>query len=389
MLIFFHSSAQVNYVLNPSFEDYTQCPIDYDQIIYAMHWSSIDSLALHLFPSDGQPDYCNICGYGAGAVPHSFTFYHYPHTGNGFAQITTFSANDPNQLYKRDYLQGRLYQPLTAGKSYCVSFFTTLTQIAIYADGNIGAYLDSGLIDTTTCPGCIQSFFHPQVVETSIINDTLNWVKVEGTFIADGTERFITIGNYSEDTQTASIIVNPNGLDPLGVYLIDDVSVVESDLPAFAGNDTTIHQGDTILIGRNEEALDCKWYVNSNLIDSGAGIRVHPDTTTTYVVQQDVCGLIKYDTVTVTVWPLAVNDPKRQFSFDVYPNPSQGSFTISSYGFKNSMVDIFNAIGQLVYSADINNESQRLSIDIPNGLYIIELSTDKGDKKQKRLTISK
>ena len=58
------SRAQVNYVLNPSFEEYSQCPWQYDQIGLAVSWSGIDSQYTYQF----TPEYCNICAGSSGTV---------------------------------------------------------------------------------------------------------------------------------------------------------------------------------------------------------------------------------------------------------------------------------------------------------------------------------
>ena len=46
--------GQVNYVLNPSFEQYKNCPNDADQIKFANYWSSIDTPELHI--GIGKPE---------------------------------------------------------------------------------------------------------------------------------------------------------------------------------------------------------------------------------------------------------------------------------------------------------------------------------------------
>ncbi len=40
----FASEAQINLVLNPSFERYSNCPDNDDEAKYCPHWMSLDSL---------------------------------------------------------------------------------------------------------------------------------------------------------------------------------------------------------------------------------------------------------------------------------------------------------------------------------------------------------
>lgn len=58
------------------------------------------------------------------------------------------------------------------------------------------------------------------------------WTKIEGSFIADGEETFLTIGNFDYDEETDTVFVSGGGyvIYPVGYwdnagYYIDDVSV--------------------------------------------------------------------------------------------------------------------------------------------------------------------
>ena len=156
--------------------------------------------------------------------------------------------------------------------------FLNCEPVSGYATNHTDAYLDDGSIDTI---GYNCSLPHPeilpQIIDSFIISDTLNWVKVQGSFIATGNEKFITIGNFSDNLHTEHMI-STWAVGPSSWYLIDDVSVIESDNIPFAGNDTAIHTGDSVFLGPHEIALPYTWYVQGNPtpIDSGGGIWVHP-----------------------------------------------------------------------------------------------------------------
>ena len=67
---------------------------------------------------------------------------------------------------------------------------------------------------------------------------------------------------------------------------------------------TTIALGDSTFIGSLTNGIpNITWYDTSgNIIDTGRpGFYVHPTTTTTYIIEQTVCGFYSRDTVTVTV----------------------------------------------------------------------------------------
>ncbi len=391
LFCFLKAEAQVNYVKNPSFEKYDTCPYNGDQIRFAYFWSAIDSNAI-IIPAYGQPEYVNECATNVVvSVPLNDRYYHFPRTGKGMAQVAMFvDSNGLTWAYQRDYLQGRFNKQLIAGKSYCVTFYAANEQQNNYAINHIGAYLDNGQIDATTHPSLPQTQYTPQILDTAIITDTLNWTKIEGSYTANGTERFITIGNYFNIPNTAHIIFNANSISSPGgaEYLIDDVSVIESDHIAFAGNDTTIALGDSAFLG--EIAVPYIWYKNSgglSLIDStSGGIWVKPALgTMEYVVKQTLCGVSTWDSVKVTVVPVNVRNVGNVRNVLVYPNPSSGSFSISGTinDTKDATIEIFNSLGQKIYTKDLIIENEKLNIqinlDTSPGIYMLRVTTERGN----------
>ena len=304
--------AQVNLVKNPSLEKRDTCPWTADQIKIANYWSCIDtgyvsSIISYAGDPNCSPEYINGCSPNPGITePAGFLFYHYPRTGNGMAQVMMYSEEMPTSTYYRDYLLGRLTSRLTAGQSYCLTFYACLEGQSGYAINHIGAYLDDGSIDTFSNCGYPHPEIIPQVQDNTVNSDTLNWTKIQGSFIANGTESYITIGNFYDTAHTTHI---PFLGGTYSWYLVDDVSVIASNTPANAGPDQTITAGCGTYIGidSNGDGMPCYWYVlgGASPIDSGGRILVRPASTTTYVVSMDLCGAVTYDTVTVNVIPCA------------------------------------------------------------------------------------
>lgn len=194
LLLPFVSQAQVNYVINPSFEQYVRCPTTLDEVGLIKNWSPIDTT--HTYPALGDtfgipncsPDYINTCAgmnFDVG-LPSNARFFQYPRTGNGMVQVMMYFDESFANPYQRDYLQGRLSSPLSAGTNYCITFYVnfegnTASIASGYAVDHIGAYLDDGTIDLDTgmnyC-GLPHPSIIPQVFTTTIITDTVNWVKV-------------------------------------------------------------------------------------------------------------------------------------------------------------------------------------------------------------------
>jgi hypothetical protein len=380
-LLHFAGVAQINLVLNPNFEQYSVCPNNLDEAKYCNHWMSLDSA---WNPPDwahgkpGIPEYVNVCStdYDV-SVPLSSSFNHFPHSGNGMMQVQMYSSDTPS-AYTRDYLQGHLSQTLMAGHSYGVKFYTVLEQAGGFGVNGIGAYFDDGTIDTTHNPGIIQGWCHPQVMDASIIIDTLNWTKIEGLFTATGTEKLITIGQFKYAANTNLVTAPWGWFTGWAWYLIDDVSVIDCSNVPFAGHDTVIHLTDSAFLGSHESLLPYTWYKlgSTTPIDSGSGIWVKPTVTTSYILVQNLCGITKMDTVKVWVWPdtpsLIVNYQLSIVSVSVYPNPATTQVTIE--GAKNCEAVFYDVVGREIVHHTVTIDKATLDIStLQKGTYLLEV----------------
>ncbi len=345
--------AQINLVRNPGFENYSICPPSTVFIYAATGWNSIDS---NYIPGGTYPftpcycDYINSCAPTTSgvSVPNGVYGYQYPHEGNGMVATRIYDDGRDVGYIAYTYLQGRLVHNLVSGQSYCVTFYIVRINNSDYAVNNIGAYLDGGFIDTTSHCYAPQTEYTPQIVEPAIISDTLNWTKIQGSFVANGTEKFITIGEFFDTAHIAKIRFA--SVYSYGGYLIDDVSVIVSDALATAGPDEWMGVGDSTYIGvdSNGDGMPCYWYVlgGTTPIDSGGRIKVRPPVTTSYEVVMDLCGTITRDTVMVHVWPLGVNGAGSEpIEVNIYPNPTTGNLTIE--GAAGCSVVIYDMVGRV------------------------------------------
>lgn len=207
-----------NLLLNSSFEDTIQCPYFPSQIDKALHWfqPSINSNSSDLF---------NSCSTRANVgVPNNFSGIQSPRTGSGYAGIY-FNVDTVNI---REYIEGQLISPLQEGKIYCVSFYVSLADTSSKAISNAGAYLsqDSLLYNGYQTINTVIPQIQNSV--TNFLNSKTEWMKVSGYFIANGGERFITIGNFNIPSNTPVQNVLGGGY-PSSYYYIDDVSVIYCD----------------------------------------------------------------------------------------------------------------------------------------------------------------
>ncbi len=384
-------SAQLNYVLNPSFEDTLGCTDNQQEIYKTRHWTGVkdtlwnyDSLVLH-GDNFWIPDLELTCrdSMGVGGCPNNTFFYQHPRTGNAMVEMGVYlnywkcyDPANPN-YYVAQFAQGRLRQHLTAGTRYCINFYTNMEETSGYAVNHIGAYVDDGSIDTITGIPRPLTAYTAQAFTTVVVSDSINWVKIEGSFVANGSEKFITIGVFVDTARITKMEINAGFC--IGQYLFDDISVIESNATAYAGRDTTIrHAGDTARLGQayGGEGMPCYWYVlgNTTAFDSGGTAWVHPNVTTTYVVSMELCGHTTYDTVKVRVWPDTVTSASDLHLGDiqVYPNPVTNEINIT--GARGATVTIYDVVGRCVYKGVAN---EHLIIDMserPSGVYLAHMA---------------
>lgn len=295
LLNIYKANAQINLVPNPSFEDTLSCVITPPQF-YAKIWDQYQSCDYY---NNIMHPHC----FGSQTIPSNSIGFQYPRTGNAYSGFATFANNASNY---REWLQIKLSDSLIAGKTYCINFYYSCAENSKYATDKLGAYVSANGVNLTAL-SFIQ--YNPQIFTPNgtTLNNMTSWNQVSGSFTATGGEKYITLGNFFDDLTTNKSTLSPPVASAYSYYYIDDVSILLTDVAAFAGNDTTMC-GDSTYIGRPSEVGlndDCIWYVlgNATPIDTIAGLWVKPGSTTSYVLEQNICGTITYDTVTVTVKP--------------------------------------------------------------------------------------
>ena len=404
------SVAQTNFVKNGDFERYDTCPYQWDQLTLSKYWgAAVDSDFV------GPGEYHNACSNSFGDastdVPNNTIFYQNAHSGNGLIGLHLYydktSPSPPPGLpfNYRDYAQVKLYKKLILGKTYCVSFWVNKTETSSYAHNKIGAYLDDGSINSAVdSAGKEITSVVPQVYTNTIVKDTMNWTKIEGSFVAIGNENVIRIGNFFPnnlvDTTTLNYWVGSGS--QYSYYLIDDVSVVAIDAKANAGLDRWVELGKSTQIGPLEDStargMDCKWYHKGKLIDSSNVISVNASSikyaVDTYIVVQNVCGNITRDTMLLRTVPLGIPlFGGDRGGFTISPNPSNGFFVVKcidpSFVGMTSAVKVYDLLGRLVHQEPLSfiNKEATLKLNIPSGSYILELKDEAGNVQRERLVI--
>ncbi len=335
-------------------------------------------------------------------VPNSSFTHQWPFKGNNYLLSTLlYKPNAPQTA--RGYPRNFLKQTLQNGKTYCVKFYTNVTDQTSYGvDGVFGAYFGNNTIDTITKCDKPISYLTPQIQHSGFITDTANWVLVTGTFVATGTEKYVLLGNFQSDAATNSLMINPtNSVLVFCDVLYDNVSCIDVDLPAYAGPDAWLIPGDSVFIGRQPDVgIDeaCMWYQMPNTttaIDTVAGLWVKPTVTTSYLVKQEICGNIKWDLVTIYKSGLGFNESDiLKDRLSVFPIPTKDelnlSFDTDVQGKFNTII-VFNSLGQKIKEVVIKFSNQSASIktdELPNGVYLFTLKGKNDLKISKRFIVT-
>ena len=203
MLLSLSNKAQINLVPNYSFED----TIGDCQLVMIINTSSNSKVKNWTTIGGSSPDYMNICANSISypswsTIPANAHSYQYPHLGNAYVDIYTYytlSSTD-SALIDAEYLITQLKQPLKNNTCYYGEMFINLASISNVAINQISMLFSSNAYNSIA--HSFTNTIQPQVQwdTTSYFKDTLNWVKVSGTFIAQGGEQFLNIGNFKDGT---------------------------------------------------------------------------------------------------------------------------------------------------------------------------------------------
>ncbi|RYD54954.1 MAG: gliding motility-associated C-terminal domain-containing protein [Sphingobacteriales bacterium] len=231
-LVFSGSTYAQNLVANPGFEQYNICPSAIGMLNgNVTGWVSPTSF--------GTPDLFNGCTISAECgMPNNIFGYQRAHGGKGMAGIITWEAEYDNGVFTdhfSEYLQTELQQPLQAGKNYCVTFFVSnaMTNGVFSANktylavDEVGVHFSANKVQSNTAR-TLSLPYHIMNTSGRFITDSAGWTKISTLYTATGTEKFMTIGVFTNANNPPNFIK----MDPAATgykyhsYLyLDDVSV--------------------------------------------------------------------------------------------------------------------------------------------------------------------
>ncbi len=293
------SQSVLNLVNNSSAEQFKTCSFGGGLISNVNFWYS---------PTGGTPDYFNSClTQTVYQVPTNFFGSQNPRTGNAYMGFGLYGLKLSGVDFK-EYLGNGLKNALKSGKSYCVTYYVSLAEYSRYACANIGFLLSQDSI--LNRPSTLALGLTPNFETTNIITDSINWVQIQDTYLSNGTERFITIGNFKSDINTTKTQIKPppTSGDNAAYYYIDDISVIEINSASAAIKDSITKCAlDSVSLG-----TDSTEFATYTWSSTAAGLAAlsctncpnpiaKPFITTKYYLTKQQCSTTTIDSVTVVV----------------------------------------------------------------------------------------
>ncbi|MFI5203925.1 MAG: T9SS type A sorting domain-containing protein [Flavobacteriales bacterium] len=194
------SVSSQNLVPNPGFEVQDTCPA-VSQIYLAQPWVSATT---------GTPDLYNTTCPTQNASARTGI------GSSGVYCLNTFANN-------REYMEVPLTSSLVNGQTYCVNFYVSRLNYR-YACNRMGAYFSVGAVNQATTSVLP---FIPQVENNpGNMLSAIGWIQIWGSFVASGGESHLILGNFSNDADTDTLVVNAGSTSKVAYYKIDDVSVM-------------------------------------------------------------------------------------------------------------------------------------------------------------------
>jgi hypothetical protein len=218
--------GQYNYVPNPSFEVLDSCPFG-GELRCAQNWFTPDEP----YYFSGSVDLFSTCDtsmiYGVPVIIwNNYSDYQPARTGNVHAGAWFYFRTN-----YRESLEIQLKSALTINHLYCIGYYVSLGYNSKFAIENLSAYLSDSMVVNSSAGHPYQ--ITAQVInQNGIISDTMNWVLIQGTYLAHGGEQYLTIGNFLNDANTVYDTTGFGlGAGTLGgaYYYIDDVFVYNCD----------------------------------------------------------------------------------------------------------------------------------------------------------------
>ena len=307
------------------------------------------------------------------------------------AYVTAFTINS-GIIFAGMYGNGIFYSSNNGGK--WASANTGLTNYNVQALITKGDTIFAGTYSGSGVYMSANNGSNWVAAKTGLTDTLVNALAFKGDTLLAGTDNGIYTSlnkgiQWSLDTgniQVNAFAVNGNNIfagTSSGVYLYSsnetkwtaiNNSLADTYISALtiSGNNILSGSGDGIYISSNNGSA---WIAsNTGLLNSDV---LALAANGTYVFAGTMGG---------GVWRLPLNEMglkeiNNESHIVVYPNPASGKIKVISNQLSVNSVEIYNLIGEIIYSLLLSDNLSPITInlaDLPDGLYILKIKTEKG-----------
>jgi hypothetical protein len=379
-----------NLIPNGGFEDVNTCPTVPSNIDETDFWYSN-------YPS---PDFYHSCGAPYMDVPSNSAGYQDASTGNGYAGAYAWPLNELLQVELADYL--------IAGHVYEASFVVNMIDNAQYALSGLGMYLSSTDTPPTNVDG--ELLVTPQISNASgsPITNTTGWETISGTFVADGTELYVTIGRFGLIADANLTQEYPLALWSLSYYNYDDIiltdlTILPVELIDFTGqvNERDVYLNWSTASEMNSESFviersfDGVEYEEIGLVEAQGNSQSQKSYS--FLDRTAQTGLVYYqlrqtDTngSSEIYGPIAV-EISHNIDLTISPNPCSSTCRIrTNVPLKNGTIEVISSRGQIVSELVLEaSVTQFETASLSNGIYHVLIRQNSQIIAAEKLVISK
>lgn len=437
-----------NLVCNSSFEYWDTNQASCQEIAAVAHYtdSAYANNSLFLcnrwYSGTHNPDYLMRCNSNDSIFSYCGPLV--PKTGNACTSITTYHDQLP---YWVEYVAQNLPAKLISGKKYYASFYANLTTNANFytknlgmavvplsttpsinvtpkiirtghlfnrttwdliggtftADGTeqkilIGRFGEASQISAPTPTGYYSNY---NIDDVSLIllpqNLPANWTVSCGTSITLGINEYTNFpanmsvvwkenGIIIPNKHELALVVSPSETKVYTRTVIIDGQAVDSASCTLTVNaaphQAIISQTAAFLSANIVSDASYQWLKSGQDIPNATQPNYTPTTSGVYSVRITVDSCYKVSNV-INMQITGIAN-KLNASVNVYPNPSNGAFTLSTKEIQNATVRIIDVQGKEVLSQKL--VKSETNFELPRGLYIVQVSNNEG-VATKRLAI--